>query len=202
LALARGFCTTLNKAVRKALQYVLLRVLLTQHHAKCCLQVYDSIASWAPYELLERMLYPETRQQPQQQQQQPPSIRQEHQELYSAPADLQSQQQQQQCVVRLPHVLIRAALHDAEVPIDNPVKVLARMRRLASVHAEQLQQLQQQQQQSEPLLLLRVLPGGHLAFERDVKESAFKLAFLLAAVAREQEVLQQQPVKQQLAASP
>jgi protease II len=132
---------------------------LTQQHADAaiCLQVFGSIASWAPYDLLERMLYPEP------------------------------QQQQQQRVVRLPHVLVRAALHDAEVPTGNPVKALARMRRLTSAHAEQ-----QQQQQPESKLLLRVLPGGHLAFERDVKESAFKLAFLLAAAAAGQHKVQQQ----------
>jgi hypothetical protein len=54
------------------------------------------------------------------------------------------------------------------------------MRRLNSLRIEQQQQ-QQQQQQS--LLLLRVVPGGHRSFEQDTKESAFKLAFLLAAAA-------------------
>ncbi|WIA38057.1 hypothetical protein OEZ86_001426 [Tetradesmus obliquus] len=119
-------------------------------------QVYSSNASWAPYDLLEQMLYPDP--EPQQQQQQ--------------------QQHQQQQLLSLPHVLIRAALHDVEVPIDNPVKVLARMRRLSSVNNQE----QRQQQQQQPLLLLRVLPGGHLAFEQDTKESAFKLAFLQEAV--------------------
>jgi hypothetical protein len=158
---------------RTALEYSLLCKSLTQHHANRCLQVYDSVASWAPYDLLERMLYPKPQQQ---------------------------QQQQQQRVVRLPHVLVRAALHDAEVPISNPVKALARMRRLASGLAEQQQQQQQQQQQPESMLLLRVVPGGHLAFERDAKESALKLAFLLAAAsaaAAGQHKVQQQQQQQQ-----
>jgi hypothetical protein len=156
----------------------------------CCFQVYSSTASWAPYDLLEQMLYhdPQPQQQQQQQHQQeghlvggpPAAVASGGSSPHTAAAGMQrSQQQQHQQLLRLPHVLIRAALHDAEVPVDNPVKVLARMRRLKSFSIEQQQQQQQQQEQS--LLLLRVLPGGHLAFEQDTKESAFKLAFLLAA---------------------
>jgi hypothetical protein len=141
--------------------------------------VHSSIVSWAPYDLLERMLYPdpEPRQQQHQQQQVDPCTAASV-TGYSPGTDAGLLGDQQQQLVRLPHVLVRAALHDVEVPIASPVKVLARMRRLTNVDITQ-----QQQQQQQSLLLLRVVPGGHLAFERDTKESAFKLAFLQAATA-------------------
>lgn len=95
-----------------------------------------------------------------------------------APYDLLEQQLLGQAVApRLPHMLLRAALHDAEVPVGNPLKALARLRRLRD------QQQVEGQGQQQSLMLLRVVPGGHDAFGGDVKEAALQLAFLLDVTA-------------------
>jgi protease II len=79
-----------------------------------------------------------------------------------------------------PHLLIRAALHDSEVPIWDSLKVVARFRRLSSLPRPS------GRHQVEGQVLLRVVPGGHTAYKQTLlhglKESAFKLAFLLQTV--------------------
>lgn len=95
---------------------------------------------------------------------------------------------------RVPSVLIRAGLFDTEVPLHQAVRTAARLRRWG---AQQQQQQQTQQQQHEmeseqrgpahagcqhTAVLLRVVPGGHTAFDSDVREAALKLAFLLESV--------------------
>jgi len=127
-------------------------------------------------------------------------------------------------------VLIRAALSDREVPLHDPIRAAARLRRWMTqqplkhqsdphTHWSLQQQPQQQLEDAQgpvPVdsdsvqgsaqghrpgracsedqgcgdvaaggdVMVRVVPGGHTAFEGDVRESAFKLAFLLEAAAR------------------
>jgi hypothetical protein len=135
-------------------------------------------------------------------------LQQQQQQIAAQPADVM--QASTTWGRLMPDVLIRAALADAEVPLHDPVRATARLRRWFTQRQQQQQQeeerervalsaqnadqqLDRQAGQAEAALdiesgvlngavLLRVVPGGHTAFEGDVRESAVKLAFLLHSV--------------------
>ena len=89
-----------------------------------------------------------------------------------------------------PHLLLRAALHDADVGFADAAKVAAALRRLrseaAAATASSVAGLGGgaggTEHRREPLLLLRSVPGGHGAFEGDGREDALAAAFLAEAL--------------------
>jgi hypothetical protein len=150
----------------------------------------------------------------------------------------------------LPAVLVRAALHDAEVPVADVARVVTQWRHLyaaaaavrkdtaaaaaaattphwtmagdgagrvhgvanpgaaadmpLSTTAAAQEQAQQQQllaqlllQPQQQRLLLRIVPGGHDAFERDVREAALAIAFLMRIADEMKQQQQQYPCAQQ-----
>lgn len=148
-------------------------------------QVFHVTRGWAPYDLLEALLLrpADNTAQTTDDSQPQPLLTHQHQ-----PPTQQQQQRSQ-----LPDILMQAALSDPEVPLHDPVRTTARLRRWA---LRQQQKRQQQQALAESdaskgvsvsgsgggVVLLRVVPGGHTALVGEVREAAVKLAFLLKSV--------------------
>lgn len=162
----------------------------------CCVpdQVFHVTRGWAPYDLLEALLLQpadNTAAQATDDSQPQPLLAHQHQAQPPTP-------QQQQQPSQLPDILIQAALSDPEVPLHDPVRTTARLRRWALRQQQNLQQQQQALPESDAskdvsvpgsnvasgggAVLLRVVPGGHTALVGEVREAAVKLAFLLESV--------------------